>query len=61
MPLGSSVNGSTVTFDLFLRSATQGPIGPLVMYKSLTKMIRLYYINNNLIEGDIAFCQPEEF
>ena len=26
----TSVNGSTVTFDLFLRWATQGPLGPLV-------------------------------
>jgi len=26
----SSVNGSTVTFDLLLRRATQGPMGPLV-------------------------------
>jgi len=27
----SSVNGSTVTFDLFVRWATQGPLGPLVV------------------------------
>jgi len=27
----SSVNGFTVTFDLFLRWATQGPLGPLVL------------------------------
>ena len=26
MPLGFSINGSTVTFDLFLRWATQGPL-----------------------------------
>jgi len=30
MPLGFSIIGSTVTFDLFLRWATQGPLGPLV-------------------------------
>jgi len=30
----SSVNGSTVTFDLFLRWATQGPLGPLVCFTS---------------------------
>ena len=29
MPLGFSIFGSTVTFDLFLRWATQGPLGPL--------------------------------
>ena len=27
----STENGSTVTFDLFLRCATQGPLGPLVL------------------------------
>jgi len=30
MPLGFSIIGSTVTFDLFLRWATQGTLGPLV-------------------------------
>jgi len=30
MPLGFSIIGSTVTFDLILRWATQGPLGPLV-------------------------------
>ena len=30
MPLGSFVHGSTVTFDLFLWWATQGPVGRLV-------------------------------
>ena len=33
MPLGFSIIGSTVTFDLFLRWATQGPLGPLVFLK----------------------------
>ena len=32
MPLGFSIIGSTVTFDLFFRWATQGPLGPLVCY-----------------------------
>jgi len=32
MPLGFSIIGSTVTFDLFLRWATQGPLGPLVLF-----------------------------
>jgi len=31
----SSVNGSTVTFDLFLRWATQGPLGPLVWWRDI--------------------------
>jgi len=30
MPLGFSIIGSTVTFDLSLSWATQGPLGPLV-------------------------------
>jgi len=30
MPLGFSIICSTVTFDLFFRWATQGPLGPLV-------------------------------
>ena len=32
-PLGFSIIGSTVTLDLFLRWATQGPLGPLVYIK----------------------------
>jgi len=35
MPLGFSIIGSTVTFDLFLRWATQGPLGPLVTFAEL--------------------------
>ena len=31
MPLGFSIIGSTVAFDLFLKWATQGPLGPLVI------------------------------
>jgi len=30
MPLGFSIIGYTVACDLFLRWATQGPLGPLV-------------------------------
>ena len=38
MPLGFSIIGSTVTFDLFLRWATQGPLGPLVsILNSITR------------------------
>jgi len=33
----SSVNGSTMTFDLFLRWATQGPLGPLVLKNEALK------------------------
>jgi len=35
MPLGFSIIGSTMTFDLFLRWATQGPLGPLVLLASI--------------------------
>ena len=38
MPLGFSIIGSTVAFDLFLRWATQGPLGPLVLTLPLVKM-----------------------
>ena len=37
MPLGFSIIGSTVTFDLFLRWATQVPLGPLVWYVTSSK------------------------
>jgi len=33
MPLGFFIIGSTVTLDLFLRWATQGPLGPLVLVR----------------------------
>jgi len=38
MPLGFSIIASTVTFDLFLRWATQGPLGPLVLYNTTHKL-----------------------
>jgi len=42
----STVNGSTVTFDLFLRWATQGPLGPLVyqMIQELYRCCTLYHL-----------------
>jgi len=54
MPLGFSIIGSTVTFDLLLRWATQGPLGPLVSVDSRRlkncTIIVLKRINGNLYD-----------
>jgi len=44
MPLGFSIIGSTVTFDLFLRWATQGPLGPLVSDLNISRNCCLFTI-----------------
>jgi len=43
MPLGFSIIWSTVTFDLFLRWATQGPLGPLVICYLKLHVYRIYH------------------
>ena len=48
MPLGFSIIGSTVTFDLFLRWATQGSLGPLV-FKWDRMIVKIYVRNFSLI------------
>jgi len=45
-----SVNGSTVTFDLFLRWATQGPLGPLILYIVLQKVFLMLGFNQMLLD-----------
>jgi len=55
MPLGFSIIGSTVTFDLFLRWATQGPLGPLVkIFNILILQWHFTWIHRNRIY-DILF------
>jgi len=43
MPLGFSIIGSTVTFDLILRWATQGPLGPLVFIHNTRYLFSGYW------------------
>ena len=50
MPLGFSIIGSTVTFDLFIRWATQGPLGPLV---SLMNKWTIFFLMTNIL---IIYC-----
>jgi len=48
MPVGFSIIGSIVAFDLFLRWATQGPLGPLVWsYCSLLLFILFFCQQKN--------------
>jgi len=45
MPLGLSIIGSTVTFDIFLRWATQGPLGPLVCVSYILYLCYIWYFS----------------
>jgi len=58
MPLGSYVNGSTVTFDVFLRWATQGPVGPLVWEIHLHVGLRP---KTTYIDADVCCFWPQSY
>ena len=58
MPLGFSIIGSTVTFDLFLRWATQGP---LVVFAMTEINLSIYLPAHCLQEARDALDQYEQY
>ena len=57
MTLGFSIIGSTVTFDLFLRWATKGPLGPLVYFSCKQSFFTtLFFFLSSKLQVKFARC-----